>query len=148
VSGSVAYPFVSSTDPDKLVFTIKVATLATLTPKSFYFVSFTIDGAAPGANTVHGVRMNVGPAGDVTFISYVASTGGTSVAPGPADGRFVATSMPAEPGSSYSPDGTIRIIVKRSDIGVGIGHTLTNWDGGSGEDATATVPGVVSGGAT
>src|SRR5947199_8659579 len=35
---AVAYPFTSTSDPDKLYFTIHVQSLASLTPKSFYFV--------------------------------------------------------------------------------------------------------------
>ncbi len=141
ISTSVAYPFTSTGDPDKLYFTIKVGSLTTLTPNSFYFTSFTIDGAAPAAGTVHGVRMVVSPTGTASFESYVAGPGGT--APNLIyDGRFVAgTPVPAEPGSNYNTGGTITIIVKASDIGVvGSGHTLTNWNGAVAQNGTA--PGV------
>src|SRR4029077_10838715 len=43
---AVAYPFTTTSAPDTLTFTIHVASLASLTPKSFYYVSFTVDGAA------------------------------------------------------------------------------------------------------
>jgi hypothetical protein len=140
ISASVGYPFTAGSDPDKLYFTIKVGSLSTLTPNSFYFVSFTFDGNPEcGSNgtgsdcttsngNAYGVRMVVDAEGNATFESYKAgASGGT---PPRYDGRFVEGSpIPAEPGSGYSTDGTITIIVKRSDLGVAIGHTLTNWDG-------------------
>jgi hypothetical protein len=139
ISASVSYPFVSATDPDKLFFSIKVASLSTLTPNTFYFVSFTIDGAAAAAGTVHGVRMVVGSTGTPTFESYLA---GASNA-GTVDGRFVSgTPTPAESGSTFDTNGTITIIVKPSNIGVtGAGHSLTNWDGA----VAATAGGLVTG---
>ena len=132
LSTSVAYPFTTTTDPDKLIFTIKVQSLATpLTPNSFYYTTFTIDGAAPAAGTVHGVRMIVDATGTTaTFESYVADAGGA----GSYDGRFAVagSSKPALAGSNFTPDGTITILVSPSDIGVPATdgtHTLTNWNG-------------------
>jgi len=132
LSTSVAYPFTSTTDPDKLVFTIKVQSLAApLTPNSFYYTTFTIDGAAPAAGAVHGVRMVVDSTGTTaTFESYVADAGGA----GSYDGRFVVagSSKPALAGSNFTPDGTITIMVAPSDVGVTATdgtHALTNWNG-------------------
>jgi hypothetical protein len=132
LSTSVAYPFTSTTDPDKLVFTIKVQSLATpLTPNSFYYTTFTIDGAAPAAGTVHGVMMTVDSTGmSATFQSYVADAGGA----GSYDGRFVVagSGKPALAGSNFTPDGTITIMVAPSDVGVPATngtHSLTNWNG-------------------
>ena len=141
VSASVSYPFTNAADPDKLYFTIKVASLTALTPSSFYFVSFTIDNAVPAAGTVHGVRMAVDAQGGTSFSSYIAgASGGT---PPAFDGRFVASSIPAESGSNYNVDGTITIIVKRTDVGVGVGHTLTNWDGAVAQTAGGAVTAIL-----
>ena len=156
ISASVAYPFTSASDPDKLYFTIKVGSLSTLTPNSFYFVSFTFDGNPEcGSNgtgsdcttsngNAYGVRMVVDAEGNATFESYKAgASGGT---PPRYDGRFVEGSpIPAEPGSGYSTDGTITIIVKRSDLGVAIGHTLTNWDGAVAETAGGVATALLDG---
>ena len=132
LSTSVAYPFTTTSDPDKLVFTIKVQSLATpLTPNSFYYTTFTIDGAAPAAGTVHGVMMVVDATGmSATFQSYVADAGGA----GSYDGRFIlaGSAKPALAGSNFTPDGTITILVAPSDVGVPATdgtHTLTNWNG-------------------
>ena len=146
ISTSVASPFTSTTDPDKLVFTIKVQSLAVpLTPNSFYYTTFTIDGAAPAAGTVHGVRMVVDATGtSATFESYVADAGGG----GAYDGRFVVagSSIPAQAGSNFTPDGTITIIVSPSDIGVTATngtHSLTNWNGAVAITAGGLVTGIV-----
>jgi hypothetical protein len=122
---SVAYPYSSETAPDQLVFTMKVASLATLTPSSFYYTTFTVDGAAEGAGAVKGVRMAVGATGAVTFETYVAGASTT----GAVDGRFVASSVPADAGSKFDPNGTITIIAKPSALGVAPGHTLTRFNG-------------------
>jgi hypothetical protein len=155
LSTSVAYPFTSTSNPDKLVFTIKVQSLATpLTPNSFYYTTFTIDGAAPAAGTVHGVRMIVDATGmSATFESYVADAGGASTY----DGRFVVagSSKPALAGSNFTPDGTITIIVSPSDVGVPATdgtHKLTNWNGAvaltAGGVITAIADGMPSTGGT
>jgi PKD repeat protein len=130
VNCSVAYPFTSTSSPDLLTFTIKASSLTTpLTPQSFYYASFTVDGAPPTtAGSVHGVRMDVDQTGAATFKSYVATADNNGVY----DGRFVASSQPAEAGSNFNADGTITIIVRPSRVGVPATgtHTLTNWNGG------------------
>ena len=148
ISTSVAYPFTSTTDPDKLVFTIKVQSLATpLTPGSFYYTTFTIDGAAPAAGTVHGVRMIVDNTGTTaTFESYVADAGGA----GSYDGRFVVagSSKPALAGSNFTADGTITIIVSPTDVGVTATngtHSLTNWNGAVAQTAGGVVTAILDG---
>src|SRR6185295_14961459 len=109
VSASVAYPYTSDAAPDQVTFTIKVASLSTLTPGTIYFSSFT----APDGK-YYGVRMIVSPTGTPSFESYLA---GTSNA-GTSDGRFADAVIPAMAGSNYNANGTITIIVKPSDIGV------------------------------
>lgn len=146
ISTSVAYPFTTTSDPDKLIFTIKVQSLATLTPDTFYFTSFTIDGAGPAAGTVHGVRMVVDSMGATTFESYVADAGGAATY----DGRFVVagSSKPAMAGSNFTPDGTITIIVAPGDVGVQATdgtHTLTNWNGAVAVTAMGVVTGIEDG---
>jgi hypothetical protein len=135
---SVAYPFTPGAQPDKLYFTIKVQSLSVLTPSSFYYTSFTVDGAPAAAGTVYGVRMVVDNTGTASFESYLAGAANG----GQVDGRFVTSSTPAEAGSNYNPDGTITIIVKPGNIGVPSGgsHTLTNWNGA----VAQTVGGVVT----
>jgi hypothetical protein len=137
----------TSADPDKAYFTIKVQSLsAPLTPNSFYYTTFTIDGVPEAAGSVFGVRMVMDATGTVpTFQSYVAGASNS----GAVDGRFVAASVPAETGSNFTPDGTITIIVQLSHIGVPVGtHTLTNWNGAvaltAGGVATAIVDGMPS----
>lgn len=144
LSTSVAYPFTSTTDPDKLIFTIKVQSLATpLTPNSFYYTTFTIDGKPEAAGNVFGVRMVVDSTGmSATFESYVA---GASNA-GTVDGRFVASSKPALAGSNFTPDGTITIMVAPGDVGVTVTdgtHSLTNWNGAVAVTAGGVVTGIV-----
>jgi len=140
ISTSVSYPYVSDTTPDQLVFTIKVASLTALTPGSFYYSSFTIDGAPEAAGKVYGVRMVVGETGSATFESYLAgaSNGGT------VDGRFMTSSLPAEAGSNYNADGTITIIVKPSNVGInGSGHSLANWNGAVATTAAGVITGIL-----
>ena len=66
--------------------------------------------------------------GAATFASYIAAVDNN----GAYDGRFVASSTPAEAGSNYNADGTITIIAKPSRLGVPATgtHMLTNWNGG------------------
>ncbi len=141
ISTSVAYPFTSVSDPDRLYFTIKVGSLSTLTPSTFYYTTFTIDGAAEAAGNVHGARMVVDAAGAATFESYIA---GASNA-GTVDGRFVASSIPAEAGSNYNANGAITIIVKRSDVGAAPNQTLTNWNGAVAQTAGGVATAILDG---
>ena len=129
----------TSADPDRIYFTIKIQSLsAPLTPDSFYYTTFTIDGSPEAAGNVFGVRMVMDNTGTVpTFQAYSAGASNS----GAVDGRFVAAAVPAEVGSNFTPDGTITIIVKLSNIGVPVGtHTLTNWNGA----VAATAGGVVT----
>src|SRR5438128_5876926 len=63
----------TSADPDNVYFTIKIQSLsAPLTPDSFYFTTFTIDGVPEAAGSVFGVRMVMDSTGTVpTFQSYM-----------------------------------------------------------------------------
>src|SRR6266404_4175603 len=99
ISIAVSYPFTGDTVPDQLFFTIKVASLNTLTPNSIYFTSFTIDGAPEAAGNVHAVRMVVDSTGAAIFESYTAGAANS----GAVDGRFVVagSNKPAEAGSRF-----------------------------------------------
>ena len=134
----------TSAAPDLAFFTVKVQSLAApLTPNSFYFTTFTIDGVPPAAGSVFGVKMTMDATGTVpTFQSYLAGASNS----GAVDGRFATASVPAETGSNFTPDGTITIIVKLSHIGVPVGtHTLTNWDGAVALTAGGVVTSLVDG---
>jgi hypothetical protein len=143
INTSVSYPYASDTTPDQLVFTIKVASLSTLTPGSIYFTSFTIDSKPATVGNVFGVRMVVGNTGTPTFESYKA---GASNA-GTVDGRFVSgTPTPAESGSGYNANGTITILVKPANIGVEApisGKTLTLFNGAVAETAAGIITGIL-----
>ena len=142
VSTSVAHPSACIGTAGNLYFTIKVASLSTLTPGTFYYTTFTVDGAAPTEGSVYGVRMVVNDTGTASFESYQA---GASNA-GTVDGRFVDAAQPAESGSNYTADGTITIIVKPSSVGVPSGsHTLTNWNGAVAETAGGVVTAILDG---
>ena len=134
----------TSADPDKAYFTIKVQSLSIpLTPDSFYYTTFTIDGVPEAAGSVFGVRMVMDSTGTVpTFQAYTAGASNS----GAVDGRFVAASVPAEAGSNFTPDGTITIIVKLSNIGVPVGtHKLTNWNGAVALTAAGVATAIVDG---
>jgi PKD repeat protein len=143
ISTSVAYPFSGTAQPDKLYFTIKVASLSTLTPSTIYFTSFTNNGNVATAGNVYGVRMVVGPTGVPTFESYLAgaSNGGT------VDGRFVSgTPIAAEPGSGFAPDGTITIVVRPENIGMTqpiSGKTLTRFNGAVAQTAAGAITAIL-----
>jgi len=124
LGASVAQPLVASGNPN-LVFTLKVASLATLTPGSGYFVSFNDpDGL------VRGVRMEVLNPGAPGFFTYLAgASGGT---PPVSDGRFVDSQSPAAAGSGYDAgSGTITIVATPESLGLSAaGQTLTGFNGG------------------
>jgi hypothetical protein len=145
ISASVAYPYFSDSAPDQLVFTIKVASLSTLTPESFYYTSFAVNGQPATAGNVYGVRMVVGPNGGPTFESYLAGAANS----GAVDGRFVSgTPIPAESGSNYNPNGTITIIVKPSNIGITApiaGKTLGLFNGAVAQTAGGAVTAILDG---
>src|SRR5260370_5329818 len=74
----------TSADPDNVYFTIKIQSLSSpLTPDSFYFTTFTIDGVPDAAGSVFGVRMVMDSTGTVpTFQSYMAGAGNTGAVHG------------------------------------------------------------------
>ena len=134
----------TSADPDNVYFTIKIQSLsAPLTPDSFYFTTFTIDGVPEAAGSVFGVRMVMDSTGTVpTFQSYMAGASNS----GAVDGRFAASTFPANPASNFTPDGTITIIANLSHLGVPVGtHTLTNWNGAVAVTAGGAVTGIEDG---
>src|SRR5205807_7673891 len=98
--------------PNKVVFTLKMQSLATIPPDTRWPVTFNV--GSPAVN--YTVRM-----------TNVAADGATS-APifqvGPSAGTFVA----ADPASTFLPDGTIRMVVPRSAIGnPAVGQNLTGF---------------------
>jgi hypothetical protein len=94
---SIAEPFAFASD--KMVFTLKMQSLATVPPNTRWPVTFNV-----GA-TNYTVRMTNSPADGATTgpIFQVGPTSGTLVA--------------ADPASNFTPDGTITIVVPRSAIG-------------------------------
>ena len=87
--------------PNKVVFTLKMQSLATVPPGTRWPVTFNV--GSPAVN--YTVRMTNVPADGATTapIFQVGPTGGTLVA--------------ADPASTFLPDGTIRMVVPRSAIG-------------------------------
>lgn len=108
----------------RLVFTLKVGSLAVLPPASAWFASFLTPN-----NAVFGVRMFTDNMQNVSFISYSVAESATD---GSTTGSLVDASRPAEPESNFNADGTITIVVKASDLGVrGAGDTLKGFNGGT-----------------
>jgi hypothetical protein len=107
---SVAEPY-TGTGPDHLVFTLKVVSLdgpendPATSPNSFWRIFF----STPATTTLSFVDMRTSASGVVTF-KYGTGTGTTV---GDADD------------GSYSHDGSIRITIADSKLGVGPGDTLT-----------------------
>ncbi len=135
ISASVSYPYTSDSAPDQVVFTIKVASLSTLTPGTIYFSTF----ATPD-NAYHGVRMIVGPDGTPAFQSYTASPSNA----GTVDGRFADAVITALAGSNYNANGTITIIVKSSDLGISApGQTLSSFNGATAQTAAEVITGIL-----
>lgn len=125
----VAQPFVANGD-SRIVFHFTVQSLSTLTPKTFYYTSF----KGPD-NVIYGVRMDVGQSGTPSFEIYHAAANAT----GGVDGRFVVAGSikAADPASNYTPDGTITILVKPSDIGLtALGQSLVGFNAAVAQDAT------------
>jgi PKD repeat protein len=87
--------------PNKVVFTLKVQSLALVPPDTRWPVTFNV--GSPAVN--YTVRMTNSPADGATT--------GPIFQVGPSAGPFVA----ADPASTFLPDGTIRIVVPRSAIG-------------------------------
>jgi hypothetical protein len=118
---SIAEP--GSLGPGKIMFILKMATLPATLPLNRTW-PVTINNAAdpplpamPTDNFV--VRMSTFPLGPPpTF----------SAAPGTTTNPVVNPGTPADPASSYATDGTIRIIVSRSQIGNPMpGDTISNF---------------------
>jgi hypothetical protein len=122
LSASVIQPYA----PDgniKLIFTINTTPEpngnSSKTPGVGWYLAMKIPNGIGGFNYT-GVRMDGFPTGP-TFSSYVPgpNTSGT------VDGRFVASSKPADPSSSYNPNtGVITIIVPASDLGLSAGSQI------------------------
>jgi hypothetical protein len=96
---SIAEPFAFA--PNKVVFTLKMQSLATVPPNTRWPVTFNV--GSPAVN--YTVRMTNAPGDGATTapIFQVGPTAGTLVA--------------ADPASTFTPDGTIRIVVPGSAIG-------------------------------
>ncbi len=121
----------------KLVFTINTDPITATPPGSGWFVAIKIPDAPP-ATTFHysGARMDGGAT--PTFSSYVPGPN-TS---GGIDGRFVASSKPADSASNLDgPNGKITIVVLASDLGLKPGDTIAGFVSGSSQ-TTAAVGGV------
>jgi uncharacterized repeat protein (TIGR01451 family) len=88
---------------DKLVFTLKVASLATVPPDTTWPVTFFYGKNAAGADQQWFVAMKTSPLGVVSF-RYGTGTGGSA---GLGD---------LDAGSGFSPDGTITLVVSNSKI--------------------------------
>ncbi len=106
------YKINSATVTDKIIFTLKMASLATVPPNTRYPIVFT----APNG-TSYTARM--------TNVPTDGATGGTPIFQiGPTAGTFVA----ADAASNYSADGTIKIVFPLSAIGSpAVGENLTNF---------------------
>lgn len=118
----VAQPSLETGGP-KLFFTIKAATLSTLTAGSGYFTSFNSpDGV------VRGVRMEVNNPVAPSFHVYVAG----AAQGGQVDGRFVDSQVAADPASTYNPTtGVITIVATPDSLGLTApGQKLTGFNGG------------------
>jgi PKD domain-containing protein len=107
--------------PGKLVFTMKIADLSqALTPAFRWSVRFNIPNFGPPDSTV------IGPQED-WFVSMITSDGGTptftygttgSFTPQGAQvpARFFTTVGNLDPASNYTPDGTITLVLNKSDV--------------------------------
>jgi hypothetical protein len=94
---SVAEP--AEIGPGKVLFRLKVASLAVVPPSTTWPIAFKGAGGAD-----YWVRMATSATGAVTF-AYGAGT------------NPAATGTPADPASNFSADGTIRIVVPRTAFG-------------------------------
>lgn len=113
---AVAEPF--ELGPGKIVFVLKIASLANPTPDTTWPLVFR-DPA--GANRF--ARMSTDAVGRVSFATGLA--GGTDANPNP--GPVGAAGTPALPESSFTPDGTIRVVANRSDVGLAPGRALSQF---------------------
>lgn len=92
----------------KLEFILKMASLQTLTPVTYWPVQF----KAPDG-TGRYVRMATDAIGNVSF--------------GYGTGDYRGTATPADPASNYNVDGTIKIIVPRAAFGLNAGDQLNSF---------------------
>jgi Uncharacterized conserved protein len=131
ISASVSQPYAADGNV-KLIFTIKTDPdpnfTAAKTPGAAWYLAMKVPDATQSSGFRYaGVRMDASPTGPI-FSSYVPGTntsGGT-------DGRFVDSSKPADPASSYDPNtGTITIIVPASDLGLADGSVIRGFVAGS-----------------
>jgi hypothetical protein len=106
---SVAEP--ANIGAGKMLFTLKVASLNSLPPDRYWSVMFNV-----GATT-YTARMSTVPPGTPAAPVFEYFQGAYNT---------VGLTTPADPSSSYDPDGTIRIVVPRNGVGSpAIGSTLT-----------------------
>src|SRR5437016_3409049 len=103
----IAEPFVG-TAPDEIFFTLKVASLSTVPPDTYWATQFTVGG------TVYTVRMSTVPPATpaAPVFEYYKGTVLTATGPPP-----LTPTTAADPTSSFSVDGTIKIVVPRSGVG-------------------------------
>jgi PKD repeat protein len=94
--------------PGKVVFTLKMARL-TEVPDGRSWNALLRSGPDVNVGTDHVVRMSTFPTGPPQF--SVGAPGSTTVNP------VVNPGTPADPASSFNADGTIRIVVSKSQIG-------------------------------
>jgi hypothetical protein len=105
---SIGEPFALA--PNKIVFTLKMQSLATVPPNTEWPITFNV-----GA-TNYTVQMTNSPADGATTVPIFQV--------GPSAGTLVA----ADPASTFTPDGTITIVVPRSAIGnPAVGSQLTGF---------------------
>lgn len=110
----------------RLLFTLKVASLAALPPSSKWYTSF----KSPNGN-FYGVRMVTNEMRAVSFQSYSVAGSLDTGEGGASDGRFAEAPKPAEAESSFSADGVISIVVKAADIGLGKPGDVTQFNAGT-----------------
>lgn len=96
----------------KVVFTLQMASLANLPPDTVWPIIF-----RDPAGQDRFVRMSTDPLAQASF----AHSTGTAVSP------FSTPGTPADPSSSYTPEGTIRIVVDREAIGAAPGQKISDF---------------------
>lgn len=116
----------SDTGENEIVFTLKVASLAQTLPRQAWFATF-----ISGDTRARGVRMVADEQGGISFQHYVVlvDTDGNIT-----EGRYPETGSPkpAAESSSFSEDGTIRIVVPAQELGFRRGDgTLSGFNAGS-----------------
>jgi PKD repeat protein len=126
----------------RIVFTMKVASLANLTPNTLWNISF--DGAD---NVQYGARMRTDSSNAVFFEYFTANTSGTNdrrdgITPKAGTIKNAETAAAPAVSSGFSADGTIRIVVPAADIGITApGQLLKNFLIRIGEQVTTPTGG-------